>query len=222
MRNIFIAFVLFFFSSSLIQAQAWFKNGTFSPGAVQAFHKVWGEPMGYTPQETMEELIKIYKNGQFENKYVYNSGIKPDGTINFLKQGTYQVTYLGSTDATLIDENQPGWTIELYLKKDCYNLCWVFLPPAKEEKKEHSYVPEPKKNSYIFEPKQSANADERLVRVQRIDSQYINGYLANSLDFNHPDVFWVPFWEWKERYENEKTVRRLNCRTVIETSYKLL
>jgi hypothetical protein len=93
--------------------------------------------MGYTLQETAEEVVKIYKSGQFENKYVYNSGIKPDGTINFLKQGTYQVLYLGSTDATLLN-GPSGYTAELYLKKDCYNLCWLFIPPVKDEIKKDS------------------------------------------------------------------------------------
>lgn len=145
MKNIIISIVaFFFFSVNFLNAQAWAKNGSFTEGAKIALHRVWGESMGFaSPEETAKEAMKIYNSGKFENKLVRNSGVKADGTITRLPNGTYQVVYLGSTDATLLGGRE-GETANLYLKKDCINLDWIIVrPQPKEDVIIDNYKPTP-------------------------------------------------------------------------------
>jgi hypothetical protein len=142
----FIAFGILF-SLTSIQAQAWAKDGEFTPGAKIALHRIWGEAMGYSsPEETAKEAKKIYDKAVRENNFVtkkfHNSGVKSDGNINFLKAGFYQGCYLGNIDATFL--NGPVWyTVDIYLKKDCMNVDWeFFIAPKEEEKKDPPKVEE--------------------------------------------------------------------------------
>ncbi len=146
MKNIVVFFtVIFSFYFSSLTAQAWAKDGSFTKGAKIALHRVWGESMGFSsPEETAKEALKIYQSGKFENKLVRNSGVKADGTITRLPNGTYQVVYLGSTDATLLG-GRSGETMNLYLKKDCLNLGWIVVKqqPEKEAIIIDDYKPAP-------------------------------------------------------------------------------
>lgn len=147
MKNIIISIVaFFFFSVNFLNAQAWAKNGSFTQGAKIALHRVWGESMGFeSPEETAKEAMKIYNSGKFENRFVMNSGVTSEGKIKRIGTGTFQVVYLGSTDGELFGHPK-GVTVNLYLKKDCFNLDWVALKPQpkKEEEKviiEDNYRP---------------------------------------------------------------------------------
>ena len=182
MRNIlFIAFGIFFFSSNLIQAQAWAKEGDFTPGAKIALHRIWGEAMGFSsPEETSREAKKIYDKAVRENGFVTkkfnNSGVKPDGTINFLKPGFYQGCYLGNVDATFLN-GPAGYTVDIYLKKDCMNVDWeFFIAPRKvEEKKEKVHHPE-YGNTDPFPEEEVTLYTETPVRYWR---KKYNNYLVN-------------------------------------------
>jgi len=162
MRNIIISTaVFFFFSFNFLNAQAWAKNGNFTEGAKIALHKVWGESMGFaSPEETAKEALRIYQSGKFENKFVRNSGVKADGSVTRLPNGTYQVVYLGSTDATLLG-GRAGETLNLYLKKDCLNLGWIVVKPQPQQKEEKviiedNYRPSPPQRRVCNAPQPQA------------------------------------------------------------------
>lgn len=177
-----ISFLFFSSTSTSIQAQAWANNGEFTPGAKIALHRIWGESMGYSsPEESAVEAKKIYDKAIRENGFVtrnfYNSGVdKLNGTIKFLKKGYYQACYLGNIDATFLN-GPAGYTVDIYLKKDCMNVEWeFFIAPRKvEEKKEKVHHPEYGKTDPFPEEKNNLYM-ETPVRYWR--KNYTN-YLVN-------------------------------------------
>ncbi len=125
-----IATFVFFFFATTTQAQAWRNAQGFTSGAKTALHRVWGTDMGYYDEtETARIADSIYRNGNYVNIKVTNSGVNASGAIKILSPVTIQGTYLGSTDATFLGGPQ-GYTANLYLKINCGNLGWVFIPPA--------------------------------------------------------------------------------------------
>jgi len=128
MKNITLTLIACFFSLTLT-AQPWRNSQGFTPGAKIALHHVWGADMGYSLEQTAVIADSIFRHGTYINKRTMNSGVSSDGTINPLTTRVFSVTYLGTTDATLLG-GPDGYTAKLFLKQDCGNLDWVFVAPA--------------------------------------------------------------------------------------------
>lgn len=129
MRNIIIATIaLFFFATATfaqpVQKPRYMVNGKCTPEGAIAYHRVWGEAMGYiTPAETAREIETIYRNGIFRSRKVTNSRVDAQSNIIPLKEEFYMVTPLpGSAAGSLF--GYPGKTMNLFLKEACGNISW--------------------------------------------------------------------------------------------------
>lgn len=172
MKNVTLTLATFFAVTFSLNAQAWHNASGFTEGAKIALHRVWGESMGYaTKEETAAAAELIYKNGTYVNKRVANSGVSVNGTIKKLPAGTYSVTYLGSTDATLLG-GLDGHTAKLYLKADCGNLDWVFVEPTPEPAKPVIYREKVTVYDTIYQP---LVVKPMTVRLQLCTASYIHG-----------------------------------------------
>jgi hypothetical protein len=132
--------------------------------------------MGYSLERTAYIADSIFRHGTYINKRTMNSGVSSDGTINPLTARVFSVTYLGTTDATLLG-GPDGYTAKLFLKQDCGNLDWTFVPPTPEPPAPIIHREKVTVYDTIHQP---LVVKPMTIKLQLCTASYIHGWLTQT------------------------------------------